>query len=155
MSASAEELLNLEDVGQVIAESIHGFFADDANKEIVERLKAVGLQFKTEEAPKQLSASLEGKTIVISGNFSISRDEMKSLITAHGGKNSSSISGKTTFLLAGDKPGPEKLKKAETLGVTVMSETEFLTLIYGSSSDLKPESKGNYEANSFTEPTLF
>ena len=129
MTASVDELLNVDDVGQVIAESIYDFFADEANKEIVARLKSVGLQFETMETPKQVSSSLEGKTIVISGNFSISRDAMKALIVSHGGKNSGSISGKTAFLLAGDKPGPEKIKKAESLGVAIISETEFIDML--------------------------
>lgn len=146
MTASVEELLNVDDVGQVIAESIYEFFADEANKEIVARLKAVGLQFETAEAPKQVSASLEGKTIVISGNFSISRDEMKALIASHGGKNSGSISGKTSFLLAGEKPGPEKIKKAESLGISIISEEEFNAML--------PFSEGA-AATSFDEPTLF
>ena len=74
-------------------------------------------------------------TIVISGNFSISRDEMKALIVANGGKSSGSISGKTTYLLAGEKAGPEKLKKAENLGVKVISETEFREEILRSAQD--------------------
>ena len=129
MTATVEDLLCVEDVGQVIAESIHEFFEDGSNKEIVSRLKTVGLQFETTETPKQISAALEGKAIVISGNFSISRDEMKALIVSHGGKNSGSISGKTAFLLAGDKPGPEKIKKAESLGVAILSESEFRSMI--------------------------
>ena len=148
MAASVQELLNVEDVGQVIAESIYDFFADESNKEIVSRLKGVGLQFESTGAPKQVSAALEGKTIVISGNFSISRDEMKALIVAYGGKNSGSISGKTAFLLAGDKPGPEKIKKAESLGVSIISEDEFRSMI----SD---EDKVEPEQIEVTEPTLF
>lgn len=130
-SASVDELLQVEDVGQVIAESIHGYFADEINMETVERLKKAGLRFETDKAPEKLSSALEGKTIVISGNFSISRDEMKAMITAHGGKNSGSISGKTSYLLAGTKPGPEKLKKAETLGVKIISEEEFAEICSG------------------------
>lgn len=159
MTATVEELLNVEDVGQVIAESIYEFFADESNKEIVARLKTVGLQFETAEAPKQVSAALEGKTIVISGNFSISRDEMKALIIAHGGKNSGSISGKTSFLLAGDKPGPEKIKKAESLGVSIISEGEFMNLLsdsdYTSGNDINISSKSDRETASVDEPTLF
>lgn len=159
MTATVEELLNVEDVGQVIAESIYEFFADESNKEIVARLKTVGLQFETAEAPKQVSAALEGKTIVISGNFSISRDEMKALIIAHGGKNSGSISGKTSFLLAGEKPGPEKIKKAESLGVSIISEGEFMNLLsdsdYTSGNDINISSKSDRETASVDEPTLF
>lgn len=129
ISASIEDLLNVGDVGQVIAESIYGFFRDEINIETIGRLKSAGLQFKVADGPKVLSACLAGKTIVISGNFSISRDEMKALIAAHGGKNSGSVSGKTAYLLAGEKAGPEKLKKAESLGVPVISEAEFNELI--------------------------
>ncbi len=128
-NADLETLLNVDDVGNVIAESIYEYFRDEVNLETVERLKAAGLKFAIEEGPQKLSDSLAGKTIVISGNFSISRDEMKALIAAHGGKNSGSISGKTAYLLAGEKAGPEKLKKAEALGVPVISEEEFNDLI--------------------------
>ena len=128
-AASLEDLLNVEDVGQVIAESIYEYFSDESNKEIISRLKAAGLQFEMGKAAEKLSAELDGLTIVISGNFSISRDEMKALIVAHGGKNSGSISGKTSYLLAGEKAGPEKLKKAEALGVKVISEAEFMNMI--------------------------
>ncbi len=145
MKASVEELLNVEDVGDVIAESIHDFFADDSMKEIVERLRSTGLQFEITEGPQRLSGLLEGKTIVISGNFTIPRDDMKALIAAHGGKASGSISGKTAFLLAGEKAGPEKLKKAENLGVQVISEDEFNRMINKEPSSVK-------EAD---EPTLF
>lgn len=127
-SAGIEELLTVEDVGQVIAESIHEFFASEDNKVLVERLKAAGLKFEMEAESKALSSALEGMTIVISGNFSISRDEMKALIVAHGGKNSGSVSGRTSYLLAGEKAGPEKLKKAEALGVKIIDESGFRKL---------------------------
>lgn len=145
--ATLEELLNVDDVGQVIAESIYDFFRDEANMEIVSRLKAAGLQFEMGSAPTKLSGTLEGKTIVISGNFSISRDDMKALITAHGGKNSGSVSGKTTFLLAGEKAGPEKLKKAETLGVQIINESDFMTMIGSADSEnghSQEETEGRY-----------
>lgn len=128
-AASIEELLTVEDVGQVIAESVYAFMHDEANLEIIARLRAAGLKMKTEDEKEALSEILKGKTIVISGNFSISRDKMKELIAAHGGKNSGSVSGKTTYLLAGEKAGPEKLKKAETLGIQVIDEDFLYTLI--------------------------
>lgn len=127
--ATVEELLKTDDIGLVIAESIYDFFRDGMNLDTVERLKAAGLKFETEEGPARLSDKLTGKTVVISGNFSISRDEMKALVIAHGGKNSGSVSGKTAFLLAGEKPGPEKIKKAESLGVEIISEDEFRRII--------------------------
>jgi DNA ligase (NAD+) len=127
--ASMEDLLSVDDVGQVIAESIYEFFHDEANLDTLERLKAAGLQFKVEEGPEALSETLKGKTVVVSGNFSISRDAMKALIAAHGGKCSGSISGKTTYLLAGEKSGPEKMKKAESLGVEVINEEKLYEII--------------------------
>ena len=129
IKATEEELLNVDDVGQVIAESIYGFFRDEMNIETVERLKAAGLKFEADKKEEKLSESLAGKTIVISGNFSVSRDEIKELIVSHGGKNSGSISGKTSYLLAGEKPGPEKIRKAETLGTTIINEDEFRKMI--------------------------
>ena len=138
-SASIEALLEVEDVGDVIAESIHEYFADGTNRDIVDRLKAAGLRFTIDEASAKISDALEGKTIVISGNFSISREEMKYLIAAYGGRNSSSISGKTSFLLAGEKAGPEKLKKAASLNVPVISETDFRRMTTGVSEESAKE----------------
>ncbi len=129
INADVETLLNVDDVGKVIAESIYEYFRDEVNIETVGRLKAAGLKFATEEGPQKLSDALAGKTVVISGNFSISRDDMKALIVAHGGRNSGSVSGKTAFLLAGEKAGPEKLKKAEALGVPVVTEEGFRNMV--------------------------
>ena len=143
-TASMDDLLNVADVGQVIAESIYEYFRDDANTETIGRLKNSGLKFEMEEGPKKLSATLDGMTIVISGNFSISRDEMKTLIAAHGGKNSGSISKKTTYLLAGEKAGPEKLKKAEALGVEIINEVRIMEIL-----QIEAETEENIE------PTLF
>ena len=128
--ASREELLEANDIGEVIADSIISFFADETNRDTIDRLKAAGLKFESEAAAEQQSELLKGMTIVISGNFSVSRDEMKTMITANGGKNSGSISGKTTYLLAGEKAGPEKLKKAESLGVKVISEDDFRKILH-------------------------
>ena len=128
-AADMESLLAADDIGQVIAESIYEYFREDANIDTIDRLKAAGLNFKIEAGLQKLSSSLEGKTIVISGNFSVSRDDIKALIAAHGGKNSGSVSGKTSYLLAGEKPGPEKIKKAESLGVKIIDEGTFRDLI--------------------------
>lgn len=144
-AATIEDLLNVDDVGQVIAESIYAYFKEEANLEIIGRLKAAGLKFEMDAPAQKISATLEGKTIVISGNFSISRDDMKALIVAHGGKNSGSISGKTAYLLAGEKPGPEKIKKAEALGVSIISENDFRGLIGETKTEIKDE----------IEPSLF
>ena len=127
--ATKEELLAVDDIGEVIADSIIEYFSDEMNVETIERLKAAGLCFEMAAGPEKLSETLAGKTVVVSGNFTISRDEMKALIVAHGGKCSGSISGKTSYLLAGEKAGPEKLKKAESLGVTIVSEAELREML--------------------------
>ena len=128
-AATKEELLEVPEVGEVIAESIFRYFLDVENCREIEALRAAGLRMSVEASAQKLSSSLEGKSIVISGNFSISRDAMKALIEAHGGKNSSSVSGKTDYLLSGTKPGPEKLKKAADLGVEVIDEEKFRAMI--------------------------
>lgn len=125
-TATREDLLAVDDIGEVIADSMLAYFADGVNTDTIDRLKAAGLRFEVEKEAEALSETLKGMTIVISGNFSISRDQMKALIVAHGGKNSGSVSGKTAFLLAGEKAGPEKLKKAESLGVRIITEKEFM-----------------------------
>ena len=127
--ADVTQLLEVQDVGEVIAESVYNFFQDDRHHLEIQRLKADGLKTSMEAPAQNLSAALTGKTIVISGNFSISRDEMKELIALHGGKNSGSLSGKTSYLLAGSKPGPEKMKKAEQLGIPVINEEEFRSML--------------------------
>jgi DNA ligase (NAD+) len=127
--ATIEELLATDDIGQVIAESVYDFFREETNIDTIARLKAAGLKFEAEQSQQKLSDKLAGKTIVISGNFSVSRDDMKSLITSHGGKNSGSVSGKTSYLLTGEKPGPEKIKKAESLRVEIIDEQKFREMI--------------------------
>lgn len=129
-SASVEELQEVNTVGVTIAESIRNFFDKPENIIIIERLKKAGLQFNNEKKAVSESQVLAGKSIVVSGVFSsFSRDEIKQLIEYHGGKNSSSISSKTDFLLAGEKMGPEKKKKAEALNVKIINEDEFLKMI--------------------------
>lgn len=127
--ADVTQLLEVQDVGEVIAESVYNFFQNEKHRLEIQRLKADGLKMSMEAPAQNLSAALTGKTIVISGNFSISRDEMKELIALHGGKNSGSLSGKTSYLLAGSKPGPEKMKKAEQLGIPVINEDEFRSML--------------------------
>ena len=127
--AHVTQLLEVQDVGEVIAESVYNFFQDEKHRLEIQRLKADGLKMSMEAPAQNLSAALTGKTIVISGNFSISRDEMKELIALHGGKNSGSLSGRTSYLLAGSKPGPEKMKKAEQLGIPVINEEEFRSML--------------------------
>ena len=128
--ATAEQLCAIEDVGPQIAENIVKYFEDIRNLEILDRLRKAGLQFEGEAAEEPTSDKLAGMSIVISGTFSQhSRDEYKAMIEANGGKNSGSVSKKTSFILAGDNMGPEKRKKAEDLGVKLMSEEEFLEMI--------------------------
>lgn len=131
--ASEDELTAIEDVGEQIAENIVAYFADIRNLEIITRLQAAGVQMSSEQlADERLAVPqvLEGKTIVISGTFSEhSRDEYKQMIEDYGGKNSGSVSKKTDFILAGENMGPAKLEKAQSLGVQVISEQEFLEMI--------------------------
>ena len=143
-SASRGELLEVEDVGEIIADSVYEWFRDGFHLEICRRLKDAGLQTEVQKKDSRQSDSLRGKSIVISGTFSISRDEMKALIEANGGRNSGSISSKTAFLLAGEKPGPEKLRKAEALGVRVIDEAGFRAMLesgVGAETPLEPETK--------------
>ena len=133
MNASLSTLMQIDGVGEVIANSILSYFRNPTNREIVERLRACGLQMSIvsdEAAPA--SNVLEGKSIVISGVFQHhSRDEYKALIERHGGKNVGSISGKTSFILAGENMGPSKLEQAEKLGVAIVDEDTFLKMIEG------------------------
>ena len=129
--ASWEELIAVDEIGERIARSVMDYFADERNRELVERLKNYGLQMEiSEEALANRSERLKGLTIVISGTFSQhSREEYKSLIEKHGGKNSGSVSGKTDYILAGENMGPAKLEKAAKLGVKIIHEDDFLKLI--------------------------
>ncbi len=130
INASVEELTEIEEVGEKIALSIKDFFTDERNINIINKLREAGLQFEQEKKEVSENQVLLGMSIVVSGVFStMSRDEIKQLIEDLGGKNVSSISKKTTFVLAGDKMGPEKRKKAETLGIEIKSEEEFLKMI--------------------------
>jgi len=130
--ATFEELLEVDEIGERIANSLISFFEKAENVQLIERLKHAGLCM---EVKKQALSStvLAGKTVVVSGVFdAFSRDEVKLLIEAHGGKNTGSVSAKTDYLVAGEGMGPSKLKKATALGVTILSEEEFKNLIgYG------------------------
>ncbi len=129
--ASKESLMQINGIGEVIADSVIGYFANPVNRAFVERLRGYGLQMEIGEQQKQAqSDKLAGQSVVISGVFQHhSRDEYKALIEQHGGKNVGSISAKTSFVLAGDNMGPAKLEKAQKLGIRIMSEDEFLSLI--------------------------
>ena len=130
-SATAEQLTQVEGIGDVIAASVIGYFSNPVNQEIVERLRSYGVRMSlSEEQLQSASDVLSGKSIVISGVFiHHSRDEYKALIERHGGKNVGSISGKTSFILAGDNMGPSKLQKAEKLGIPIVNEEDFLKMI--------------------------
>ena len=128
MAASREELIEAEEVGEKIADAILEYFADAQNQAIIERLRAAGLRFVAEERVRTSNA-LEGKSLVVSGKFSIARDELKALIEQHGGKNLAAVSGSVDYLVAGEKMGPEKRKKAEKLGVRIISEAELMALL--------------------------
>lgn len=128
-TATFDQLVDTDEIGEKIANSILSFFSDPQNVEHINRLKDYGLQFEIEEQEGG-SNLLEGKSIVVSGVFSsFSRDELKALIELNGGKNVGSISKKTSFVLAGENMGPSKLKKAQDLGVEIISEDDFVKMI--------------------------
>ena len=130
-NANLKKLINIDEIGEKIAQSILTYFANPLNRELIERLKSTGLQlYRREEDLSGYTDKLAGQSIVISGVFTHhSRDEYKELIEKNGGKNVGSISAKTSFILAGENMGPAKLEKAHKLGIKLMSEDEFLTLI--------------------------
>ena len=140
--ATLEELISVDEIGDRIAQSVVMYFNDPQNIETVNRLKSAGLQMRlSEDKLKSHGTSLSGLSIVISGTFSLhSRDEYKTMIERNGGKNVGSVSSKTSFILAGENMGPEKLKKAESLGVKLKDEITFLEMI-------KSESQHEEEVN--------
>ena len=145
-AATMQQLMDIDGVGEVIAKSVITYFANPVNQEIVARLRSYGLQMQlSEEQIEGTSDRLSGKSIVISGVFTKhSRDEYKALIEKNGGKNVGSISGKTSFILAGDNMGPSKLQKAEKLGVPLVDEATFLEII----------GETNAESESTSTPTV-
>ncbi|MBN2347190.1 MAG: NAD-dependent DNA ligase LigA [Bacteroidales bacterium] len=130
MEANADQLLEADEIGEKIAESLMNYFANEKNRQFIERLRLAGLKFESEKKQSSGTGRLNGKSIIISGVFeNFSREEIKELIEHHGGKNVSSISSKTDYLVAGEKIGPSKLEKAKELGIPVISEIEFMQLI--------------------------
>jgi len=128
--ASFDELVAAEEVGEKIAGSILDYFKDPANLSLISKLRVAGVNLQTNETGEERSEKLQGLTFVISGTFQEhSRDELKSLIEQHGGRNAASVSAKTNYLLAGEEIGPSKLKKVEELGIPVISEKDFLKMI--------------------------
>ena len=134
MHASREELVEADEVGGKIADAILDYFADSENLRIIGRLRDAGLQFEAEERALA-SEALAGKSFVISGKFADhSRDELKELIELHGGRNLAAVSASVDFIVAGENMGPAKLKKAEKLGVRIISEQEFIAMLGGDAS---------------------
>jgi DNA ligase (NAD+) len=130
MAADQEMLTGVREIGPKIASSIISYFSDPENIEIIRRLKTTGIKITGETKSQNLGNKLSGKIIVISGVFSRhTRDEYKELIEKNGGKNSSSISSSTSFILAGDNMGLSKREKAEELGTKILNEEEFLKII--------------------------
>lgn len=129
--ANTEQLLEVGDIGETTAEAIIAYFANPKNKELIERLKQYGVQMQlSEEQLATASDKLKGLSFVVSGVFSsFSRDEIKKVIEQNGGKNVGSISGKINYVLAGENMGPEKLKKAEKLGIPIISEDDFIKMV--------------------------
>lgn len=148
-AATMQQLMDIDGVGEVIAKSVITYFANPVNQEIVERLRSYGLQMQlSEEQIEGTSDRLSGKSIVISGVFTKhSRDEYKALIEKNGGKNVGSISGKTSFILAGDNMGPSKLQKAEKLGVPLVDEATFLEMIGEASVESESASTPTVESD--------
>ncbi len=138
-AATREELLETEEVGEKIADSIIEYFEDEQNREIIERLKCSGVSFEMQEE-ELLSQRLSGKSFVVSGKFTIfGRDELKSLIEQHGGKLLSGVSANVDYLVAGEKMGPAKLQKAEKLGVEIIDEVQFGQMLSSQSGDSSNE----------------
>ncbi len=129
--SDVDELIEVEEIGDIIAESIYRYFNNEKNRELISRLKNAGIQFEIkEESVQNISDKLSGKSIIISGVFqNFSRDEIKVMIEKHGGKNVTSISSKTDYLVAGENIGPSKLEKARKLKIPILSEDEFINLI--------------------------
>lgn len=153
MGASREELMESDEVGDKIADAIIDYFADPVNLNIIEFLKASGLQFKA-EATRRDSNILEGKNIVVSGKFTLhSRDELKALIEKNGGKNQSGVNANTDFIIAGENMGPAKLQKAEKLGIQILSESDFVEIIKGNTTVEEHQQTKNVEK--VIQTTLF
>ena len=143
IEAPLQEIQDVEEVGDVIARSIFEYFHNEDSLREIESLRSFGLRFSIEAEKAENTDKLQGNIIVISGNFSVSRDEIKELIRINGGKNSSSVSSRTTYLLAGEKPGPEKVRKAQDLGVKIIGEAEFRSMIQESDVESRNDDAGS------------
>jgi len=130
MHAPMETLTGVDDIGDRIARSVRSYFSEPVNREMIGRLRAEGLQFEIDKREGHPGRELDGRTFVISGVFAMhSRDELKSLIERHGGRSSGSISSKTDYILAGENMGPSKYEKARKLGIPIISEDDFLSML--------------------------
>ena len=130
--AEKEVLVNVDEIGEVIAQSVIQFASSPENLQLIDKLKAAGLTLELDSSEEKVLAShaLIGKNFVVSGVFSkFSRDELKQTIESHGGKNVGSISKKTDYVIAGENMGPSKLAKAQELGISILNEDEFIALI--------------------------
>lgn len=128
--ATREALLEIDEIGDIMADELLSYFHDESHLKIIRNLKSSGLRMSIDENESgMISDTLQGQSIVISGVFSISREELKKIVEAHGGKNIGSVNQKTSFIIAGDNPGPEKIKKAEKFGIRIISEEEFYQLL--------------------------
>jgi DNA ligase (NAD+) len=130
MAADRDALVQIDEVGDIMADSIISWFSDPVNLEQIEKLRQAGLKFEQEKT-KKVSDTLSGSIFVVSGVFSVSREEIKQFIESHGGKTTSSVSGHTTYLVAGEAPGGEKIKKAEKLGTKIITEEQLRELVAG------------------------
>ena len=156
-NASVEELSEAEEVGSKIAVAITEYFAEEGNRRIVETLRNAGLQFEVKEKT-QTSNALEGKSVVISGKFAgRSRDDMKALVEEHGGRNLAAVSANVDFIVAGENMGPAKLQKAQKLGITILSEEEFMALITSAEPAIAPQPEQTKQTsdNTVIQGTLF
>ena len=156
-SATVEELSEAEEVGSKIAIAITEYFAEEDNRRIVETLREAGLQFEVKDKV-QTSNALEGKSVVISGKFAgRSRDDMKALVEEHGGRNLAAVSANVDFIVAGENMGPAKLQKAQKLGITILSEEEFMALISSVEPTVapKPEEPKPMTDNTIIQGTQF
>jgi DNA ligase (NAD+) len=149
-TASKEELMAVDEIGERIAESLIDYFEDADNCLLIDRLMEKGLQLKLTEQPSTLSNKLAGKTVVISGTFMRERDELKKIIEQNGGKVGSSVSSKTDLLLKGENMGPAKLEKAVSLGIKLLSENEFFEML-----NMGIETKASQSSNDFIQGKLF
>ena len=131
INASYEQLIEVDEIGDRIAQSVLEYFSNKSNLQLIERLKEKGVQLELgDDILSERTNALQGQTFVISGTFSLhSRDEYKALIEKNGGKNTGSVSSKTNFILAGENMGPAKLEKAEKLGVKIINEEDFLAML--------------------------